>query len=280
MKISSVLTILLIPFVKFALKKGIKFQAISSVLKAAMVEQAKNELASISTDVSISKISAATGIHRLEIQKILDAKGSDSEVSDVLTRLIGAWCTNKKFLDKSGKPKPLSIEGKSEFLKLVDSISKDLSHYTVLFELERINAIEVKNGFATLLVKQFVPDKDSIDGYKLVSRDIDTLIQAGQKNIESSDCAEKSLHFNTTFDNIALGSLSKINEKLIDIGRNVHDNVRGVLSKHDLDINESLKKESGGGKVTFITVAVVDSPQDNKIINAKKRGRKKKNVSK
>gem|GEM_PF-4016174 len=57
----------------------------------------------------------------------------------LLAKIIGSWSESKRFTDKYGKPKVLSVEGAaSEFVDLVKSVSTDLNPYTIRWSMSGI----------------------------------------------------------------------------------------------------------------------------------------------
>ena len=133
---------LLRPVARFCLNRSIKIQDAGEMLKYAFLEIAKEELQRDAKLVSNSRLSVMTGLHRRDVVRLLLDGVEISESAPLLLRVIGQWQQDSRFADKKGHPKSLSIEGKkSEFVDLVQSISKDLNPYTVLFELERVGAV-------------------------------------------------------------------------------------------------------------------------------------------
>ncbi|RMD86346.1 MAG: hypothetical protein D6808_03595, partial [Candidatus Dadabacteria bacterium] len=161
------------------------------------------------------------------------------------SRVIGQWQQNKRFLTKSRRPKVLSIDGDdSEFNKLVRSISQDVHPGTVLFELERIGAVErTKNG-VKLVARAYVPKHNPKEGFRLLSEDVSDLMLTIEENIFLRD-DNPNLHAKTEYDNISEEDVPKIRNWILKEGAILHQKARNFISKFDRDLNPKKKKTKG-----------------------------------
>ena len=133
---------LLRPVVRFCLNHSVKLGDVIDQLKVTFVRMATEELERRGESVSASRLSVLTGVHRKDISMILNDSAGRRESKSVISKVLGAWQGQKRFLDKNARPRVLTVEGKeSEFSDLVRKVSVDLNPYTVLFELERIGAV-------------------------------------------------------------------------------------------------------------------------------------------
>jgi len=85
--------------------------------------------------------------------------------------------------------------------------------------------------------------------YDLFARDAETLIRAGEENLESSTEGVKNLHLRTEYDNIFQEELPIIRQWLYEQGCLFHRRAREYLSKFDKDITPNQK--AGGGRVVL-----------------------------
>lgn len=234
---TDLLKIVLKPIAKFCVRRSIKIQEFVDVFKYNLVVAAREELESKNEEVTGSRLSVMTGVHRKDIKKFLEGK-KEQEQANVVTRIIGQWLQDKRFTTKSNKPRVLTVEGaSSEFVDLVKSVSADLNPYTVLFELERIKAVKRTARGLSLQIDFYFPKGDKDAGYQLLANDLDDLIRSVEENIHDS-LENNHLHLRTVYDKIPKDKIPQIKSWLLDEGSNFHERVRKYLSKHDADINK------------------------------------------
>lgn len=261
--------------VRYALSKGVRYVQIAELLKQVMVTEAQTIIANASGSVSVSKISMSTGLHRSEVGRLSSGEDRSSNKNDVLNRVIGLWSQGKKFQGDDGEPRDLLFQGEaSEFSKLVEAVSKETSHYPVLFELERIGAIEYDNDKVKLLWSKYVDSKNIEHGLDVLTDDIDDLIIAVESNLTEAN-KDPSLHLRTYYDNISSNVLPEIRRWILEKGAAFHKDVREFLSKHDRDITPNPEELGEKSKVVVTLFSNALKVVPIKQVKAKKRGRKK-----
>ena len=62
------------PICRFALKRGLKFQDLTEILKHSFISSAKEELSSLETEVNTSRLAVVTGLQRKDITRVLSFK--------------------------------------------------------------------------------------------------------------------------------------------------------------------------------------------------------------
>lgn len=257
---------LLRPVVRYCIRNSLKFPDLLEDVKNLFVELSKEEVTSHGQEASISKLSVISGLNRRDVTKIISRKLSPPEEANFLRKVLGQWESDPKFSIKNGKPRSLTVEGRnSEFSRLVRSVSQDLNSYTVLFELERVGAIKKEKGRVTRVREVFVPSKDTKHGFRLLGGDIEDLVSGVSENILSIPDVP-NLHVKTHYDNIAVESLPKIREWLLEKGAIFHEEVRRFLSKLDKDTNQKLDNKAGGARVAVGTFSRIEEPKvENKL---------------
>lgn len=242
--LSSALRLILRPVIRFCVRNSIKIQDLEETAKELYIELSSNELKKNGTEISLSRLSVMSGMQRRDVKRIQEKSNADPEPAQqkhFLLRVIGQWEEDKRFTTATGKAKVLTVEGAgSEFAELVTSVSKDLNPYTVLFELERIGAVERSSKGIKLLTFQYVPS-DAEEKYVMLGNDLYDLVEGVTENIHD-EVSEKNLHLTTSFDNIPLESLPEIRKWLRDKGTEFHEVVRKYLSKFDRDIDSGSKR--------------------------------------
>ena len=245
------LGLLLKPIAAFCLKHGIGIREATECLKFAFIASAQKTLEESTQETNLSRISLMTGIHRLETGRILKEGIKAPEHS--LRNILSHWQYDKRFCSTTGEAKTLDYEGKqSQFASLVKAVSKDLNHYTVLLELERVGAISKAAGKVTLLKKSYLPQGDLQRGFEILSRDSALLHNAVQENI-LENFSPKHLHLCTQYDNIAASRLSEMRTWLLNEGSAFHTKVREYLSRFDRDLHPEIDPHEPRASMSFVT---------------------------
>ncbi|MBL7661740.1 hypothetical protein JNK13_03205 [bacterium] len=242
---------LLKPIVAFALKHSVKLHDFEDALKIALVESVSDQNPALS---NITQISLRTGIHRAEVKRLLENPTPLSE-RGILARVLGQWQSDKRFCKKGGEPRPLSCSGKnSEFEQLLSSISKNLSIYSILLELERSNLVARENGLAKLIQGEYRISDNLNDLMRVLSADIKDLLETVEKN-QAREPNQTNLHIRTHYDNIAIESIPLLRREILKEGTLFHRKIQQLIAQHDKDINPELEDQQGGGQITLVSFA-------------------------
>ena len=246
------------PLVSLCVRRGIKFREFSDILKQLFVEAAKEEIYRQRYESSTSKISIMTGLQRLEVKRLLDMKEEEAPEKSLIARVIGLWSSSVRFSDSRGRARKLSYRGnRSDFARLVRSVSKDLNPHTVLFELDRLGVLIKEGELVALKHQEFVPQGDPEESMRLVSTDAKDLLSAGSENAFSEN-ALPHLHAHTEYDNVPDESLPEIREWFLELGRRVHAECRGFLSKFDRDITPDSGRGTGQNRIVLGTFSYTE----------------------
>ncbi len=266
-KMQNVLPILLRPVVSFCVRHSIRLGDVLETLKAVYIEVSRDRLRQAGEDVSASRLSVMTGVHRKDVSRLLSSDSISKARQSLAARIIGAWRNSKRFCNASGKPRVLSAEGKqSEFAQLVASVSADLNPYTVLFELERIGAVERSRGGLKLTSRLYVPKGDVVGGMSLLASDVDDLMLAVEENLIGERSAQTpNLHIKTEYDNIPAHFAGRIREWCLREGSAFHQRARNFLSQFDRDLSPQGQK---GGETIRVAVGAFSHVQS--VINGGK----------
>lgn len=259
---ATLLKTLLLPAVRFALRRGIKVRTIVEELKSLLIEEAERELTRSQQELTVSKLSVMTGLQRRDVQRISAPVSESAQHLDLMTRIIGAWTSRERF-SRATKPQALSFEGpSSDFAELVRGVSTDLNPSTVLFELERLGLVERNGSELNLLWNAYQISGDSDDAYTLLERDLRALVDGVDLNITSA-APIPNLHISTRFDNVSLNAARSIKEWLLKKGAELHAEAREFIGSFDKDINPTRYAEEGGLKVTLTSFSLCEAPEAN-----------------
>jgi hypothetical protein len=273
------------PLVSWCVSHGVRFSQVEKILREGFVQKAEQAIREAQGAFSVSKVSVMTGLHRSEVSRLLAGEQAQRKPHDTLNRVIGLWSSSKRYRNADQKPRDLTYEGlDSEFALLVARVSKEVTHYPILFELERVGAIAYVGNTVRLIVQEYTPQEDIQYGLDLLSADSIDLASAVEANL-CKRFSEPSLHLKTSFDNINPQDLPEIRRWILQRGAEFQEKMRDYLAKFDRDASiEAPESEIGsyeGGeaveraRVTVTSFSYAEAIESAKIIAPKKRGRKK-----
>jgi Family of unknown function (DUF6502) len=229
---------LLLPFARFCIRKSLRLQDVTPVFKEVLLQAAREELKRTGVQPSAARLSAMTGVHRKDIRQERSTEELKRLVEHPVVRLISLWRTDRRFSSAKRGPRELRIGSvDSEFSELLRSVGGDLNPYTMLFELERIGAIERKEGKIKLLADAMVDDSF---GWDILAEEIGDLMETVEHNMGEVEEA-KHLQLKTTFDSIPVEHEEIIRRWLRERGSDFHREVASFLSRYDCDTSDQTK---------------------------------------
>ncbi len=248
------------PLLRFCVRNSIKIQEFTELSKNLYVEAAEEHLQKSQTEISASRISMMTGVHRRDVNRLRTSGPRVDSNRDLPARVIGQWQTHPDFVTKAGKARVLSFEtAESEFAELVRSVSSDVSPYSVLFELERVGAVTKSTRGLKLVSEDYVPKGDTDAGLYFLETDTDDLLSATAENILEGAQPE-NLHLKTEYTRIDKEKIPLVREWILNEGSAFHRKIRGFLSQFDVDVNPSAKPDN----TSRVAVATFSITEDSK----------------
>ncbi len=253
--LTRVLRRVLKPICKLCLRNSFKLGDVVEVFKVVFVEVSKDELRKSGHEISGSRISVMSGVHRKDVTRIESGESGIVELKEqknLLAKIMVKWQHDSRYRTKQGKPRILNAEGReSEFAKLVEEVNGgNINSYATLYEMERIGAIEKTEKRVKLVWRDYVSDDDVAEGLTMLADDTYDFISAISENIFDKPEVH-NLHLKTQFDNISQTDLPTIREWLLREGSLFHKRVREYLTDFDLDLNPTLLGKKGGERVVF-----------------------------
>lgn len=240
------------PVVRFCLRQAYPIQTLYQIAKIVFLEEAERELRKSTEKINLSRLSVLSGLQRKELRTLAREKTTTPpEPLGLLARVIGQWQQDLRFKTKSGEARVLTYRGEqSDFVQLVRSVTTSEHPSTVLFELERVRAIEKTSKGVRLLRRGKGFKQDPEKGFYLLSEDLDTLIKSVEENL-TTDKVVPNLHLHTEYDNIFETDLPAVREWLLEQGKTFHKQAREFVAKFDKDINPGRKEEKAGARVVL-----------------------------
>lgn len=245
------------PFVRFCIRHSVRAQDLIEIVKVNYIRCASSEIEGLGESVTVSRLSAMSGLNRREVMRLQEAPEIPDETKSILHRVLGQWAGDKRFLDKKRKPKALEYqEVNSDFRKLVRLISQDLNPMTVLFELERIGAVEKDDTYVRLAQRAYIPKGDAKGIFKMLARDVADLMEsAGSNAIDNVE--PPHLHAKTHYDKIVADAVPEIRQWFLKEGAELHQRARAYLGQYDTDLNPTLPRDSKTVRVAIGTFSLV-----------------------
>jgi len=235
---------LLRPIVRLALHRSLRVQDFEEAMKMAFLEVAREEIEHMRETVTLSKLSAMTGLQRRDIRRLSDRDALPRRGTDLITRVVGLWQSASLFQDRVGRPRELSFKnGKGEFTELVLKVSSDLNPYTVLFELQRSGMARQSVQGVQLLRPAYQPTGDVESGLRLLSQDSCDLHRIVEYNLFTNP-KDPHLHIKTEYDNIPISKSDLVKNWIMKKGALFHEEARRFLAKLDRDINPNSKAKN------------------------------------
>ena len=276
---SSIVAAVLRSVVRYCLRCGLRYSELEHVLQKILVEEGAREVHATNGSSSVSKISVVTGLNRPQITKLLAGDMEKSAPHDLLARVVGQWSQSSSYQDKQGKPRALKFQGlASEFAALVSSITREVSHYPVLFELERVGAVEISNDEVRLVSYEYIPVGDVQHGLHLLTADVEALLATVEANLTVSK-EHPHLHLRTSYDNVPPEKIDELRLWILRKGVQFQQEMREHIASFDRDFSPSVESEpEGQTKRAMVTVTSFSHASEVKVpkkIEPRKRGRKR-----
>lgn len=159
---------LLRPLSRLAVAKGLPYVTLEEVLKASMVEAAREAHPGLPAQRSVSRISTTLGLNRREVTRLTRAGDADATPAALrrpapATELFTRWRTDPSLRDAGGWLRPLPRLGPApSFESLAHSLTQDVHPRSLLDELCRLGLarLDEANDEVELCDNAFVPRGD------------------------------------------------------------------------------------------------------------------------
>lgn len=143
--------LLLRPIALLLLKGGMTWREFSELSKSVFVSVATDEFGIGGRPTNVSRVSILTGISRKEVKRQRDQLEAEnperaSKTTDA-TRLLSGWHQDADYLDPTGQPLALPLEGDApSFRSLFEAYGGDTPEQTLLKELRNAGSIRDDDG--------------------------------------------------------------------------------------------------------------------------------------
>jgi Family of unknown function (DUF6502) len=195
------------PLVKFMLSQGLTYTILTDLLKSIYVEVALNEFKLERKRQTDSRISLLTGVHRKDVKRLSELLEENVPAQENVTlgaQLVAKWVGQAPYMDKRGRPIPLTRGvkdgGEKSFEALVASVSKDIRSRAILDEWLRLGVVHIDNNDRIRLnVEAFVPKQGFAEKAYYFKHNLHDHIAASVHNMLEAGppFVERSVHYDT-----------------------------------------------------------------------------------
>lgn len=150
------------PVVLLLLKSGISWREFSDLAKEKFVTVATESFGIRGRPTNVSRVAILTGLGRRDVARLRRARERNVAAQGFMskpTQLLHAWNHDPKYLDPSGKPRDLEIEGADgSFAELARQYAPDIPLVAMIKELRAAGAIEPVEGKRLRVLKRsYIP---------------------------------------------------------------------------------------------------------------------------
>jgi hypothetical protein len=220
---------LLVPLAQLAVARGVPYAMIDESLRTAFVVAAHASHPGLPEHRRASRISAATGLHRREVNRLLEAAEQprrDAPPRSPAAMVFAHWRADKRFRTRGGGPRVLPRVGPApSFESLAQEVTRDVHPRALLEELLRLKlaTLDSERDTVTLAEEAFVPRGDTPRMLGFLGANVGDHLQAAVANVQG----RRPAHFEQA---IAASGLSEASL----------DQVRPLMREHWRHLTEAL----------------------------------------
>ena len=221
------------PLAQLCLSKGIRIQAVEERLRVAFVQAARDTQPVATSSRVTSRISAATGLTRREVDRLARAPNIAIEAPrSPITELFTRWLSDPALRGADNKPTPLPRQGPApSFEALAQSVTRDVHPRTLLDELCRLQlaALDPVTDQVALLRDAFVPSGDWARMMGYVGDNVGDHFRAAVANVLQD--GKQQLEQAIFADELSAESLAETSKVMTDQWRRLLTEVAPQLEK-------------------------------------------------
>jgi len=217
---------LLRPLVGLLLDHGLTYAWLTRVLKYIYVDIAESEFNLPGKELTDSRISILTGLHRKDIKRIRSEEKTNFDPPESIfigAQLVAAWTTDARFVNSKGKPLALKrLESSDEtsegnFEELFRSVTRDIRPRAFLDEWLRLGVVSLDDeDRVSLRVEAFVPAKGFDEKAFFLGRNIHDHLATARSNVQADmpPFLERSVYY----DQLSEESIEKLRDMVTERG--------------------------------------------------------------
>ena len=226
---------LLLPLAQLAVARGVPYAVIDETLRRAFVAVAHAAHTGLPEHRRASRISAATGLHRREVNRLLEQAvepRNNAPPRSPAAMVFAHWLTGKRYRMRSGTPRALPRVGTApSFESLAQEVTRDVHPRALLEELLRLKLVtlDADSDRVTLTEENFVPRGDAPRMVGYLGANVGDHLQAAVANVLGQEPA----HFEQAIaaDGLSAASLALVRPLLREHWRRLTDEVVPLLER-------------------------------------------------
>jgi hypothetical protein len=227
------------------LRYGLPYGVFADVAKRVYVEVARDEFTIYGRKQTRSRVSVLTGLSRKEVKRVESlVRPTDAEAAqryNRAARVLSAWTRDPLYLDTSGLPRPLDVEGNPQsFAALAKKYSGDVPARAILDELLRVGALALdQDGRAHLLARAYIPVSGEVDKLAILGADVGDLISCIDHNLTSPP-ADAFFQRKVSYDNLPRDAADELRPLAAIRAQALLEELDAWMALRDRDTNPSV----------------------------------------
>jgi hypothetical protein len=193
------------PLVRLMLANGVTYPLLTEMMKGIFVETAARDFRLSDRELTDSRISLLTGIHRKDVRRLRDETGTVAPKPagvSLAAQVISVWTGSPDFIDAEGHPLLLhrlaSRGGAKSFEELAARVSTDVRSRPMLDELLRLGVVQLdEEDRVALAAEAFVPRQGLEEKLFYFGHNLHDHAAAAVHNVigEGEPWLERSVHY-------------------------------------------------------------------------------------
>ncbi len=243
---------LLLPLAQLAVARGVPYAVIDESLRKAFVAVAHAAHPGLPEHRRASRVSAATGLHRREVNRLLEAAAQPASVApprSPAAMVFAHWRADKRYRTRGGAPRVLPRNGPApSFESLAQEVTRDMHPRALLEELLRLQLaqLDTERDRVSLTEESFVPRGDAARMVAYLGANVGDHLQAAVANVLGPD----PVHFEQAIaaDGLSAESLEQVRPLLREHWRRLTDELVPTLQRL-IDADAALPPSEAGHRV-------------------------------
>lgn len=227
---------LLLPLARLAVARGVPYAVIDETLRRAFVAEAHAAHPGLPEHRRASRISAATGLHRREVNRLLEQAAlprSTAPPRSPAAMVFAHWLTGKRYRSRNGAPRALPRAGPApSFESLAREVTRDVHPRALLEELLRLKlaTLDAERDLVALTeAVGLVPRGDAARMVGYLGANVGDHLQAAVANV----LGQEPPHFEQAIaaDGLSAASLAQVQPLLREHWRRMVDELVPLLER-------------------------------------------------
>ena len=178
------------PLVRVLIRNEVSHAEFVALAKRVYVDVAREHFAIPGRKMTHARVAVLTGLNRKEVVRLSKESEAGAAVEKAkpnrAMRVVNGWLNDPEFLDESGEPGPLPLQGeRGSFAALVARYSGDITLGAVVDELERIGVVTRLDRQTVRLVNPgYIPERSELEKVEILSICAADLLGSAVHNLE------------------------------------------------------------------------------------------------